>query len=202
MAMYALATWSLAIGLGFGWNELSFKTFYYFGGIANIPLLAAGSVHLNASRRVARGFTNGVSVFLALGAFAVVLAPVSGGFPGSGVPEGSDIFEFSMTVGGVGVPGPRLFAAIAGGGGTLIIMWFSLTAIVKTWRKRPRVALGNLLIVIGVLVPASAGSLTAFGEANALAFSLLVGAVLLWSGYRIAISGRTETSPRREPVEN
>ena len=66
MGMYALATWSLAVGLGWGWSEATFKSFFYFGAIANIPLLAAGSVHLNASPRAARWFTIGVSASLAL----------------------------------------------------------------------------------------------------------------------------------------
>ena len=53
-------------------------------------------------------------------------------------------------------------------------------------------AVGNLLIVAGVLAPALGGSLTALGEGTALAFSLLVGAVLLWFGYHVAVSARRD----------
>jgi hypothetical protein len=80
MGLYAIATWSLAVGLIAGWGEVSFMSFYYFGAIANIPLLAAGSVHLNTSSRFARGFTIGVIVFLVLGGVAVLAAPVGGVF--------------------------------------------------------------------------------------------------------------------------
>ncbi|MFV2000265.1 MAG: hypothetical protein ACC654_07875, partial [Acidimicrobiia bacterium] len=43
---YAVATWTLAYGLGFGWTSFSFRTFYFLGAIANISLLAVGSVAL------------------------------------------------------------------------------------------------------------------------------------------------------------
>ena len=190
MAMYALATWSLAVGLAAGWTVATFKSFYYFGAIANIPLLAAGSVYLNASTRVARWFTIAVAVFLVLGAVVVLAAPVDGLVPRDEIPEGSDLFSYGLAAGSVSVPGPRLFAAVAGGLGTLTIVVLAAVAVVRTWAKARRLAVGNLLIVLGVLVLASAGSLTALGEAGGLALSLLVGAVLLWSGYRVASAHR------------
>ncbi len=185
MALYAIATWSLAIGLAAGWGEVSFKSFYYFGAIANIPLLAAGSVYLNASARFARRFTIGVGVFLLLGAVAVLTAPAASVLADR-VPEGSEVFGYSITLGGINLPGPRLFAAVAGGVGTVTIIGFSVAAIWRTRRSNPNVAAGNLLIVLGTLAPALGGSLTAIGEAGGLALSLLIGAVLLWSGYRVA----------------
>jgi hypothetical protein len=194
MTLYAIATWSLAIGLGAGWEEASFKSFYYFGAIANIPLLAAGSVHLNASPGFARRFTIGVAVFLFLGAVAVLAADVDGTISTEGVPEGSSAFGYSMAVGEVSLPGPRLFAAIAGSVGTVVIIGFALAAVWRTRRTKPNVALGNVLIVLGTLAPAMGGSLTALGEAGGLALSLLAGAVLLWSGYRVAT--RNEVSLR------
>jgi hypothetical protein len=191
--MYAVATWSLAIGLIWGWEVANFKTFYYFGAIANIPLLAAGSVHLNASARFARGFTVGVGIFLVLGALAVLAAPIEEAIVSDGVPEGSEVLGYSVTVGGINLPGPRFFAAIAGGVGSILIVGFSVVAIWSNRRSSPNVALGNLLIVLGTLAPAMGGSLTALGEAAGLALSLLAGAVLLWSGYRLATRARVSS---------
>jgi hypothetical protein len=96
------------------------------------------------------------------------------------------VFGYSVAAGDAALPGPRLFAAIAGSVGTLILVGFSVAAIWRTHRTNRNMALGNLLIVFGTLAPAMGGSLTALGEAGGLALSLLLGAVLLWSGYRVA----------------
>jgi hypothetical protein len=186
MALYAVATWSLFFGLAGGWGTVTFKSFYYFGAIANIPLLAAGSVQLNASPRFARGFTIGVVGFLVLGALSVLAAPVDGLATAGGVPEGSSVFGYTVDVNGLRLPGPRMFAAIAGSVGTIVLIGFSAAAMWRTRRTKRNVAIGNLLIVLGTLAPALGGSSTALGDAGGLALSLLVGAVLLWSGYRVA----------------
>ena len=62
---------------------------------------------------------------------------------------------------------------------------------VRSWSSNRRLAGGNLLIVLGALAPAAGGSLTAVGEGGGLALSLLLGAALLYSGYRMAVSARS-----------
>ena len=190
MTFYAVATWALAVGLSGGWSVATFKTFFYFGAIANIPLLAAGAVHLNASATTARRFTVGVVVFLVLGGLVVLATPLQRAIEGDAIPEGSDLFEFTTTLGGMSLPGPRVFAAIAGGLGTILIVVLAVRSVWRTWRPARRIAVGNLLIVAGVLAPASGGSLVALGEGGGLAASLLAGAILLWSGFRVATSER------------
>ena len=177
MAAYALATWALVIGLGFGWSVATFKAFYFLGAIANIPLLASGSVYLVLGERVGRWFLTAALVWIAIGLVLVVASPLTAAVEAGGIPEGRDLF---------GAAGPRIVAAVSGAVGTIVIVGLALNR---------RLAVGNLLIMAGVLSPALGGSLTGLGESATLTLSLLVGAVLLWSGYRVASGAR-----RPQPV--
>jgi hypothetical protein len=191
MAAFALATWALAAGLSLGWSEPLFRIFYLLGAIANIPLLATGSVALVAGEPTGRRMARGVAVFVGLGALATLLAPLQGPVDLVGIPEGSELFAFTFEIGGITAPGPRVFAVIAGSLGTLVIVFFAAMSAVRSWSSNRRLAGGNLLIVLGALAPAAGGSLTAVGEGGGLALSLLLGAALLYSGYRMAVSARS-----------
>lgn len=187
MSMFAVATWTLAWGLGRGWTDSSFRVFYYLGAIVNIPVLALGSVALVRGERAARRLIGFLIAFFALAAWSTMVAPAVGEIGQIGVPEGSAVFQRGMidAVGVPPIPSPRTFAAIAGGLGTVVIVGLALFSILR--RRGSRYARwGNLLIIGGTLAPAFGGSLTALGEGGAFAVSLLIGAVLLWAGYRVA----------------
>ncbi len=196
MTFFALATWALAAGLGLGWTVPIFRAFYWLGAIANIPLLAAGSVALSAGETWGRRMAAVVAVFIALGGVVTLLAPLNQPVTGVAVPEGSELFDFTVEIGTVTVPGPRVFAVVAGSVGTLLIVGFAATSAIRAWPGNRRLSLGNVLIVVGALAPALGGSLTALGEGGGLAVSLLVGAVLLYAGYRVAVSARASGAPR------
>ena len=193
MGAYALASWSLVLGLSFGWGAFSFRAFYWLGAIVNIPFLAAGSVFLVLGTTVARRFAYGVGLWSLLGAIATWLAPLKGAMETDGIPEGRELFDFIIEVGGVSLPGPRVFAAFAGGVATLIIVGLAGYSATKFWKTNRMLAVGNLLIVLGTLAPAFGGSLTALGEAAGFAIALLIGAVLLWAGYRVATGSRKQS---------
>jgi len=187
---YAIAMWALAAGLGLGWTSFTFRSFYFFGAIANISLLAAGSIALRSEKagEFAKKF---VSLWLVFGFFATFLATFSISLPSAGIPEGSDVFEFTFTIETLVLPGPRLFAAISGAVATVVIVGLAVLTIVRSWSSLRRLAYGNLLIAIGTIVPALGGSLTALGESSALAVSLTLGIVLLAWGYRLSVSARS-----------
>lgn len=198
MTLYAAATWALTVGLAFGWSALDFRVFYLFGAIANIPFLAAGSVALVAGERSGRRFARAATVFVVLGAVAVILAPLESAVAKVGVPEGSELYAFGVDVGPVTLPGPRVFAVISGAVGTSVLVGLAVVSAIRAWRVNRRLAAGNMLIVAGAVAPATGGSLTALGEGAGLALSLLVGAVLLYGGYRVAASARG--GPKTEVV--
>ena len=201
MTLYAIATWALVVGLASGWSDTIFRVFFLFGAIANIPLLALGSIMLTSSEKAARRATVVVIAFLGLATWITMAAPAVGEIAGVGIPEGSQVFEAGMTeIDGAPLPSPRTFAAVAGGVGTLVVVSLAIRSIVRLRRTNPRIALGNVLIILGILAPATGGSLTALGENGGFALSLLAGAVLLWAGYRIA-TGRT-VSPVPFPADS
>ena len=201
-AAYALATWALVIGLALGWTSTSFRAFYYFGAIANIPLLAAGAIAL-ASEKAGRIALRLTTLWLVFGFFATFLAPFSDALPEASIPEGSEVFGFSFAIDALTLPGPRMFAAISGAVGSIVVIALSLVSAVRWWRRNRRLAVGNLLIVAGTLAPALGGSLTAVGESSALALSLAVGITLLYLGYRMASGARrsddAQTATEFEP---
>ena len=189
-AAFALAAWALVIGLGFGWTSISFRAFFYLGAIANIPLLAVGSVALVVSEKAARRLLNPTILWLVLGFFATFMAPFIADLPHDHIPEGSDVFGYTFMIDAVTFPGPRLFAAISGAIGTIVIVVLSVVTIARSAKANPRLAKANGMIVVGVIVPAAGGVFTAFGESAGLSLSLMIGIVLLWLGYRMAVSSR------------
>ncbi len=186
---YAVATWSLAHGLAFGWTSISFRAFYFLGAIANISLLAVGSLALWRESAGRRALTP-VSLWLVFGFFSTFLAPFVTSLPSERIPEGSEVFDFTFMIEAVTLPGPRLFAAVSGAVGSIVIILLAAISATRSWRTNRRLAYGNLLIVGGVLLPAFGGSLTALGESSALAVSLALGITLLWWGYRWASTAR------------
>lgn len=199
-AAYALASWALVVGLANGWTSLTFRLFYFLGAIANIPLLAVGSIALK-STRAGRLAANGTYLWLVFGFFATFFAPFAGAFPEEGIPDGSDLFEFTFMLEALTLPGPRLFAAISGAVGTVVVVGLALLTILRMRTTNPALVRGNALIVVGTLVPAFGGLLTAFGDSGGLAISLAVGISLLWLGYRAASSARSGDDERSNGSE-
>jgi hypothetical protein len=191
-AAYAIASWALVAGLGLGWSSVSFRSFYFFGAIANIPLLAAGSIALVVSEKAARRFLNPTALWVLFGFFATFLAPFVEPLPGIGIPDGSDVFGFTFALEALTLPGPRMFAAISGAVGSIIIILLSIVTIVGTFGSNRRLANANVLIIAGTIVPALGGTLTALGESETLSLSLMIGITLLWLGYRRAVSARQQ----------
>lgn len=187
MGMYALATWALVWGTAAGWGGAVFRVFYLFGAILNVVFLGLGAVFLVAGNRVGAMLLVLMSAFGA-GASAVTLsAAFVNPLPDGGVPAGSDVFA-SL---GEGLATPRLWAVVGNSVGTLLLVGFALATLLRA-RSRSR-RLGNGLIVAGAVAPALGGSITGLGEGGALSLSLLLGAGLLWAGYRTAgRAGATE----------
>ncbi len=182
MGMYALATWALAWGLIAGWGGAVFRVFYLFGAILNVMYLALGAVFLVGGRRAGAVLLVVFSAFGA-GASAVTLtASFVAALPVTGVPAGSEVFaEMSE-----GLATPRLWALVGNVVGTALLVGFAIYTVVRTRKANRRIAAGNGLIIGGAVAPALGGSLTGLGEGGFLALTLLIGAGMLWAGYRTA----------------
>jgi len=177
LALFVIAAAALAAGAGLGWGGPTFRLFYLFGAILNVPFLALGTVYLLWGTRV------GDRVALAfglLGAFAVgviVMAPFRAPIPRDTLVQGSHVFGIL----------PRVMAGVASAGGSLVIFGGAVWSIVH--RPRARSVVSNGLIAGGTLVLGASGLLNSvFDAMSAFAVALLVGITVIFAGFLVATS--------------
>lgn len=180
MAMFALASAAFAVGASTGWDEGTFRAFYLFGAVLNVPWLALGTGFLLAPRVASRA-RSGVLVFSGLAAGVVLAAPVEGVAAGSAIPEGRELFDAF----------PRVLAAIGSGGGALVVLAGAAWSAWRDLRPGSRRALragANALIAAGTLVLSAGGLLEGVfgGEDEAFAVTLVAGVGLLYGGFLAA----------------
>jgi hypothetical protein len=161
LAAYAIASAALAWGAAHGWDAVSFRLYYLFGGLLTAPLLGVGSLLL-----AGRGRAAAVGLVWAGLAVGLMLAvPVHGAFRGTAIPEAQahlDLFP------------ARVAAIVANSAGTLAVVAVALA----TFRRR---AVANTLILAGVATAAIGSTLAGLGIAQTAA-SLALGVALLYAG--------------------
>ena len=193
LVMFALGSASLWLGGAIGWGEWSFKSFYLFGAILDVPFLALGTVYLLGGRHRGDVSLAVVSLLCAFAAGIVVAAPLTHPVSGTALPQGSDVFG----------PGPRIAAAVASGVGATVIFVGAVWSAVRLLRGRRRtasaapaaipagrLAAANLVIAAGTLVLSAGGLLNSTLDAmNAFAVSLVVGIAVIFGGFLLASGG-------------
>lgn len=184
MAMFAVATWCLFIGVTFGWTGGVYRLFFLFGAVLNIPFLALGSMFLVVGRRSGHVMTIALGALTAISTTLTFTVPFQQPLPEGGIPH--DMFATGF--------GPRLFAIIGGATGATILMVLALISVFRFWTKDRQIVWGNLLIVAGTMSAAWGGTGLALGEASGFALSLLLAVTFIWAGYRVA-SGRRHRPP-------
>ena len=186
LLLFSLGAGCLLVGAANGWNEWSFRLFFLFGAILNVPFLALGTVYLLGGQR--RGDVCAVGVSLA-GAFAagvLVVAPLRAPVPVHQLPQGQDVFGVL----------PRVLAAVASGGGAMVVIG---GAAWSAWRfRRGPMLVANLLIAAGTLVLSAGGLLNSvLDEMEAFAVTLVAGITVLFLGFLVATGRRPPPEPYR-----
>lgn len=193
IGFFAIACWALFVGTATGWTSASYRTFFLFGAIVNIPVLALGSMFLVVGKRAGHIMLLLMFPFFAISLPMTLANPFDAGdLPTGGVPAGRDLW--------LEVFGPRLWAAIGGGMGATILIVLALVSVARFWRKNRRLVWGNVWIVAGTFAAASGGTLLALGEAGSFAVTLLIAVSLIWLGFRTASGGRAAT--QANPVQS
>ena len=184
LAQFALASLALAAGAALGWNGAWFRTFYFFGAIANVPFLALGTVAL-LTPRAARLAVPAVSVAIAFAGGVVAVAPFTAAIPSGELPRGSEVFGAL----------PRVLVAAASGAAAIVIVG---GAVWSAWRfRRGRMLWSNVLIATGTLITGASGLFNSvLDEMDAFSVSLLVGVAVLFAGFLVG----TAAPRRQEPV--
>lgn len=188
IAMFAVATWALFFGLTLGWSGPLYRTFFLFGAILNIPVLAIGSMFLVVGRKSGHAMTLAIGAVTAISTTLTLTVPFENPLPEGGIPV--DIFPLGFS--------PRLFAIIGGALGTTVLVVLSLVSVFRFWNKNRSIVWGNALIVAGVGAAAWRGTGLALGDGTGFAVSLLLAVCLIWAGYKVA-SGKRNRPPDQEP---
>lgn len=198
LALFACGALSLWAGAALGWDGLTFRLFYLFGAIVNVPFLALGTVYLLAGRR--RGDRCAVAVALgcAFAAGVLAVAPLTAPIDPGILPRGSEVLG----------PLPRILAAAASGVGATVVFvgaaWSATRLLAGRGGdgRRPaavaRLATGNLLIAAGTAVLSASGLLNSvLGEMQGFAVTLTIGITVLFAGFLVATTPSRGRDRRR-----
>lgn len=202
LALFALACAALAVGTSTGWDPGTFRAFYLFGAVLDVPWLSLGTVYLLLGDRAGRR-ARAVLIFLSGLAVGIVLAaPVLGSTAGRAIPLGREIFG----------PLPRVMAASFSGVGAIVVLAGAAWSTARYARSGrgssgARLAAANGLIALGTLVLSGGGLLQGtLGHDLAFSTSLAVGILVIYAGFLVATTRAvsstptgTLSSPRRRP---
>src|SRR5437868_10595537 len=187
LALFAAGAVCLWVGAGTGWTIPVFRAFYLFGAIVNVPVLALGTVYLLGGRRSGNRAALGVTAFAFFAAGVVASAPAHAVANAAKLPQGSDVFEAL----------PRVLAAVASGGGALVVLG---GAAWSAWRyRRGRMLWANTLIAAGTLILGASGLLNSvLGEMEGFAVTLAIGITVIYAGFMVSVTAAPqERSSRR-----
>ena len=192
LLMYAIASAAVAAGAAVGWSRTLFEVYWILGAVLNVPLLAAGEVHL-----LRRGQVLDLAVWVVLAfVFAYTIAVTRGAAVHAAalaeqLPSGKEVF-------GDGSAAYRLPQLISIPSYVILVAGAAWSA----WRMRGRPELrhrfiGTLLVAAGATITAAAGSaFAAVGNLPAFSLSLLAGVAVMFLGFLRATEPRP--APRTE----
>jgi hypothetical protein len=187
LSMFTVASLALTAGVVAGWTPVSFKLYYLFGAVLNVPWLALGTVELLAGLAVRRAYLAALAVFTLVSVILVALARVTAAdLAGRLLPEGKEFLPVAV----------RALAVVGNTVGTLVVVGGAVASGLAMRSRRdlrPRFE-GTLLIALGVLLAASGGVLAFLASSDKLALGLAVGASVMYLGFRRA------STPARPPV--
>ncbi len=205
LVLFALGSAALWWAEARGWSRASFRTFYLAGAILNVPWLALGTVYLLAGRTIGDRVRSWLIGLSGAAVGVTLVAPMSWTEVEAGsMPKGSELFDAA----------PRAFAAVGSGVAALVIVIGAVWSIARTLRGRVpaldgasrqvtnvrRHTIANVLIAVGTLVLSASGSLAGrLGEDRAFAVTLVIGVVILFSGFLVASvpTTRSQRSPQQ-----
>lgn len=179
LGMFCLGATAMGVGVGVGWSGPVFRLFFFFGAIANVPFLALGTIYLLGGSRRGDTWAAGIALAVAFAGGVVAVAPFRHAVPAHAlIPQGSQVFG----------PLPRVLAAVASGGGALVVFG---GAAWSAWRfRRGRMVGANVLIAAGTAILSASGLLNSVADAmTAFAITLVAGISVLFAGFLVASTG-------------
>lgn len=189
--LYGLGTLCEVI-LGLTFNAFALKLWYLTGAMLTAAWLGMGTVHLLLRRGnvawILTWILAGVSLLALILVFA---APVTSSAYDVARPV-SEQYKETFTRNGLII----LLTILLNIYGTLTLVGGAIYSAYLFWRKKilANRMYGNILIAAGALSPAMGGTFLRTGLVDFLYLSELVGAILMFIGFFLATSGRSEPS--------
>jgi hypothetical protein len=182
LLFFGIGTLSEVI-LAFTFSSLMLKLWYLSGAMLTAAWLGQGTFHLLVRKRGVAWTLTGVLVAVSLLAAALVLlAPLTPAAASYTVTMAiSSQYKDILTRSGLTIALTILLNIY----GTLTLVGGAIYSAVIFWRKRVLLnrMIGNVLIAIGALAPAMAGSFVKLGLVDGLYLSELIGVVLMYIGF-------------------
>lgn len=193
---YALGTGCEAF-LSLAYSPGVLKTWYLAGAMLTAAWLGQGTLFLLVRRR---GLALSTLVLLALASSAaatlLLVSPVGAGTYQVASPVSAQYGQLLT------LAAPLIaLTIILNLYGTLLLVGGALLSAWLFWRKQVLAnrVLGNILIAVGALFPALAGTFLKLGLADWMYVSELVGSVIMYLGFRLATAGAPVRRSVKEP---
>jgi len=189
LLFYGLGTLSEVI-LSLTFNVFVLKVWYITGAMLTAAWLGQGTVHLLIRKgHTARVTTWVLAVVSVLALFLVFSAPTLSGNYDVARPASEQYKDF-LTRGGLTI----LLTILLNIYGTLTLVGGAIYSAFLFWHKKilANRMFGNILIAAGALSPAVGGSLLKAGLADMLYLSEFIGAILMYIGFMMATSGKSD----------
>ncbi len=192
MVLFAVASIALWWAEARGWSEPSFRIFFAFGAVINVPWLGLGTVYLLAGERIGNIVTRWLIGFSGFALGVIWVAPLSQAVDPNTFPTAKELFgALPRVLAAVGsaVPAVVIFA------GAIWSAWRVIrgripavtSAATRNVQSARLLAFGNVLIALGTVILSMSGTFSGrLGKDTAFAVTLLAGVVVLFAGFLVA----------------
>lgn len=186
LGAFCVASLSAAAGMRLGWSPGWFRSYYYFGAVVNVPVLAVGTLYLYLSRPMGHVCALVVAGLAAYAALVVMTAGINPSLTAvvNSIPMGSEVISdrarsLSRYYSYAG------FAIVVGGA-----IWSALRLARRPGEPARRLMQGNVLIALGTSVVAVASVFARQGQGSVFAVGLALGAAVMYAGFLRASTRR------------
>ncbi|HEX2052511.1 MAG TPA: hypothetical protein VHJ78_02135 [Actinomycetota bacterium] len=196
LAAFAAASLFASIGMFAGWSPALFRSYYLFGALVNVPILALGTAYLYLPRRVAHLAALAVAAASLYGALAVFGGGMNADalLASEGIPMGRDVMP----------EGVRALSRYYSYTGFLVVLagaiWSAARLARRPGERSRRLAQGNALIAAGTVVVAIASAFARQGQGSVFAVGLAAGVSVMYAGF-LRTSAQAGTKQAAEPAE-
>jgi hypothetical protein len=182
LVLYGLGTLTETV-LIFRYSALALKVWYLTGAMLTAAWLGQGTINLLVRRRgVAPALNLLLGAVSVVAAGLVLLAPLNASAPVYDISRAASVqYKDILTRNGLTI----LLTILLNIYGTLTLVGGAVYSAFLFWRKRVLLnrVIGNILIALGAILPAMAGSLVKLGLVDALYISEFLGVVLMYVGF-------------------